>query len=197
MEAVAGPYPAVLRRLEPLTRVGGERELFLSTRSSWTAYFQNGTVLRERVSPVMLLCRWLKCRGLVVTSIPETAYSEGGIQFQLLRYHPTREIEFQRTVYAVNESGTWRFGLKGEPQPFEEPEQYKRRRIIDRFTCDMLERYCAAVGVRLFDPEFYGPDGYLISRAGDGRGMTIEAAQRMLGIHPCGEGARESDQDLE
>jgi hypothetical protein len=118
----------------------------------------------------------------VINAIPETPYSEGSVQFQLLRYHPTREIEFQRVVYSTNESGTWRFKASGEPLPFEELEQYTHRRIIDRFTCDMLQRYCAAVGIRLFDPEFYGPGGYLISRGGEERGMTFEAARQILGI---------------
>src|SRR5262249_22196208 len=41
-------------------------------------------------------------------------------------------------------------------------EKYKAKRIRDRFTDDLLEEYCLALGIRLFDAEFYGPWGVLI-----------------------------------
>jgi hypothetical protein len=70
--------------------------------------------------------------------------------------HQTTWLNQERAVVAMNDGGSWLFSTDGTPQPFEEPESYKARRIADRFTDDMLERYCKALGIRLFDESFYG-----------------------------------------
>ena len=54
----------------------------------------------------------------------------------------------------------WVFISEGEVQPFEEPERYTERRIRDRLTSDMLERYCQAMGVDIFNANAYGPVSY-------------------------------------
>jgi hypothetical protein len=47
--------------------------------------------------------------------------------------------------------------VEGDPLPFEKPEYYQARRVRDRFTDAMLEEYCRALGIDLFNENFYGP----------------------------------------
>ena len=62
----------------------------------------------------------------------------------------------------MHDEEKWIFETEGEIQPFERVEKYKAKRIQDRFTDDLLEEYCLALGIRLFDAEFYGPRGVLV-----------------------------------
>jgi hypothetical protein len=84
------------------------------------------------------------------------------VQFELFADHPTDFLNYERTITVTKEATRWEFEADGTVQPFERTEKYKERRIKDRFTPEMLEEYCAALGIRLFDPAFYGPDGWLI-----------------------------------
>jgi len=68
----------------------------------------------------------------------------------------------------MNDGGRWEFWARGTPQIYEEIDRYRERRIIDRFTPEMLSRYCEALGLRVFDWGFYGGDG-------------------IIGIHPIAE----------
>jgi len=60
----------------------------------------------------------------------------------------------------------WSFSESGEVQPFEEVDQYKKRMIQERFTVDMLERYCKALGIELNRADFYGPHGCVARTTG-------------------------------
>ena len=76
----------------------------------------------------------------------------------------------------------------GTEQAFEEVDAYQARRVRDRFTSAMLERYCQALGIAVFDPSFYGPDAVLVEStvpmAPDGMVMTLQQAQAWLEIVP-------------
>jgi hypothetical protein len=58
----------------------------------------------------------------------------------------------------------------------------------DRLTSAMLERYCQALGIDVFDPSFYGPDAVLVEStvpmAPDGMVMTLQQVQDWLEIVP-------------
>lgn len=56
---------------------------------------------------------------------------------------------------AAHRESRWEFVEQGEPFPFEEVEQYQARRIKDRLTPEMVERYCGHLGIALFNPDFY------------------------------------------
>lgn len=80
--------------------------------------------------------------------------------------HDCRKEENKvRYVYALRES-RWEFREYGERLPFEEVENYTARKIRDRLTLPMLERYCHHFGIRLLDPDFYSGDGYIIHDTG-------------------------------
>ena len=195
---VAGPLPVLLRRLEPLTLGVRQRELVLATRSPWTAYFDNGGQGPDPIGPVAHLCRTKKWEGLAVTCVPNTLASEsrvargryGAVMFEMFGPEPTEWLNSIRAIAAANDGGRWVFHSSGTLQPFEEPERYTAGRIADRFTAEMLEEYCAALGVRYVDPDFYGPNGLLLEvrhpLATGARliSMTLAEAQERLGISP-------------
>lgn len=53
---------------------------------------------------------------------------------------------------------TWNFVDHGEPLPFEDTRHYTAKKVQDCFTQQLLIRYCAALGLRPFDADFYAPD---------------------------------------
>ncbi|WP_157362225.1 hypothetical protein [Haloechinothrix halophila] len=57
----------------------------------------------------------------------------------------------RRLIYAMSDRGRWSFDTEGEPFDFEETENYSKRRIRDRFTPEMLERYLIALGVPMLE----------------------------------------------
>jgi hypothetical protein len=190
------PFPRVLRRLEPLTLGVRQRELLLATESPWTAYFDNVAQGPDPFGPVSYLCEVLKCRGLIVSCVPNTISKEaqggegryGGVQFQVLGPERTEFLNIVRSVSLTNDGGKWVFDAAGTIQPYEKPECYTARKIADRFTPEMLEEYCAALGVRYFDPSFYGSNGLLLEVREPVPPdlkvprMTLAEAQRRLGI---------------
>src|SRR5947208_1271478 len=90
---------------------------------------------------------------------------------------------------AVTHDGDRRvFTLTGTQQVFEEPDAYNARQVRDRFTSDMLERYCQALGIDVFNPEAYGPDSVFlespVSIPPQAVVMTLSQAQAWLEIDP-------------
>ena len=158
-----------LLRLEPLI-TPPRRELLVKTKSSWTAYFDNGTNGGDPTGPIGYLAQRLKCRGLAVRCVPHTLRDEssdakgtyGSMQFGLFAPEPREWLNYERAITAANDGGKWVFITTGTIQPYETPERYNAKRIRDRFTDEMLEDYCRALGIELFDPDFYGPEGLLV-----------------------------------
>jgi len=167
---VSEAFPEILRRLEPLRSGIPTRELVLETRSSWTAYFANGIGGGDPTTPVSYLSRTLGCRGVTARAMPHTVDlfegrcgRHGSLQFQLFGPRRTEFLNYVRTIDLTHDGSAWQFSANGEPQPYETTEQYRARRKTDRFTSEMLESYCRALGIELFEPSFYGPRGVLIS----------------------------------
>lgn len=163
------PLEDSLAHLEPLM-TPPRNHLLLRTQSSWAAYFNNGINGGDPAGFIGYMSERLHCRGLAVTCIPHVppADNEGddttydAVRFEL--YAPTKQewLNIERSVAVVNDAGEWTFKTTGTPRSFEKLEQYEARAIKDRFTSEMLEEYCAALGIRAFDDDFYGPEGLLI-----------------------------------
>jgi len=164
---LAEPFPKVLHRLEPLTQAVAPRNLLLATRSGWTAYFDNGWRGTDAGPPVGYLTTVLKCRGLAVTCVPHTVSKQdrkrvmryGAVQFHLFGPEERECGNYIRAIDAVNDGGRWVFETSGTMRAFEQPERYEERLIRHRFTADMLEAYCASLGVLYFDPDFLRSSG--------------------------------------
>jgi hypothetical protein len=160
------------RRLEPL-QSPQNRYLILETKSPWTAVFSNGLRTADVTSAVLHLCQVLDTFGLEVTCIPDRSQLEregealriyGAVGFTLSGSKKTDWLNRVRHVSAMNDGGNWIFDAEGEEQPYEQLEKYAQRKIADRFTPEMLESYCLALGIDLFNPDFYGRKGVLVNQ---------------------------------
>ena len=160
---IRGGLRDALEALLPLTDMGVTRELLVPTRGRWTAYFANFVLGSDPFGPMSYAAKSLGCRTLRVAAVLNTINGKRGRYGAtvLVLYGPD-EVDFDnavRRVEMVNDSGRWMFRTNGEPFPFEETERYSERRVRDRFTPEMLERYLAALGIHAFDESFYMPDG--------------------------------------
>lgn len=195
MSRPADGFPDVLRRLEPLTGGSTPREVLVRAGPRWTAYFDNSLQGTDAVSTIGCLAETVKCQGLAIDVVPHTLGIPGpedgrmgGVQFQLFGPLKTDFINYVRTVSAAYDGSKWLFTLAGTEQAFEETEAYRARRVRDRFTSQMLERYCRALGIEVFDPSAYGPEAVLfesqVIMAPHGLVMSLEQAQERLEIVP-------------
>lgn len=187
------PLEQSLLKMEPLTTPHRKR-LLISTQSIWTAYFDNGINGGDPFTPIGYLSQQLRCRGLAVTCVPHTLVNDskdargtyGAVQFRLFAPEPRDFLNIERSIVAMNDGGKWIFETSGSAQLFERVERYKAKRIRDRFTDELLEEYCQALGIKLFDSDFYGPAGVLIEildpiPAGQ-TVLTLTDARRRLGF---------------
>lgn len=188
------PLEEALLKLDPLI-TPHTKQLLMSTQSAWTAYFDNGINGGDPSPPIGYLSGRLHCRGLAISCVPQTLVSEdkdergtyGAVQFELFAPEPREWLNCERSIVAMNDGGKWIFATRGNVQPFERIERYKARRIRDRFTDDLLEEYCQALGIRLFDSEFYDPAGVLIEenlghRKKEPRVLTLTEARWRIGL---------------
>jgi hypothetical protein len=193
---VRGTLPEMLATLEPLTTHARPRELLIQTANpGWTAYFDCGADGTDGVSFVGHLTRTLKCRGVIVSSIPHTFGTAleqpgrlGAVQFELLGPDDTEFLNYVRTISVAHDGNRWHFEAGGTTQDFEVISHYSARRIKDRFTSGILKEYCQALGLSPFDPTFYEAMGSLveiqITLSDQALSLSLEQAQKRIGIKP-------------
>jgi hypothetical protein len=87
-------------------------------------------------------------------------------------------------VSIANDVGGWQFAAEGELQVYEQLECYRKRKVMERFTPDMLASYCTALGIDLFNSDFYGEQSlsHHIKRKGTG-GPYMSIAEARSHIH--------------
>lgn len=191
----AGSFPGCLRLLEPLVGGAWPRELLVGTRGGWTAYFDCLLRGTDAVSAVGYLARTVGCQGLAISSVPHTAGLPGvghgqfgAVQFEMFGPLRTKFVNYVRTVSASHDGSRWAFSATGTEQWFEETDAYRARRVRDRFTSEMLERYCMALDLDVFNPASYGPRSVLVRSEvpvpAGAHVMSLEQAQYWLGIVP-------------
>jgi hypothetical protein len=170
---VSGSLEQALSTLLPMTSPETRRELFIPTRSPWTAYVENGWGGTDAGSVMRYMARTLGCRGLRVVAVPHTLREDkgryGAVMLEVYGPHQTAFLNYVRALGASNDGGRWVFDQSGEPFPFEKVEQYQARRVRDRFTFDMLKEYLHHLGLSPFEEDFYLPEGasaWLVERTG-------------------------------
>ncbi len=187
---VSGTLEQALSSLLPLTSGETQRELFIPTRSAWTAYVENGWTGTDAASPMSYMAQRLSIRCLRVVAVPHTLHKHQGGRYgavMLDMFGPEKLekiLNYVRSIYAANDGGRWVFGHSGEPFPFEQVEKYQARRVRDRFTFEMLKDYLRHLGLAPFEEDFYMPPGsraWLIQKTGPfttvGREYTLEEAR--------------------
>lgn len=188
-------FPGALRSLEPLTGGIRPRELLVAFSDRWTAYFDCSLQGTDAVTTIGHLSRTVGRDGLVITTVPHTIGARGikngrpgSLQFELFGPLPTDFLNYVRSIAVSHDGSKWTFSAAGTVQPFEETDAYRSRRIRDRFTSEMLERYCQALGLRVFDPASYGPDCVLIRTPAEapsgGYVLALDQVQEWLEIVP-------------
>ncbi|HLM48501.1 MAG TPA: hypothetical protein VK458_31845 [Myxococcaceae bacterium] len=170
---VSGPLEQTLSSLLPMTSPETRRELFIPTRSPWTAYVENGWGGTDAASVMGYMAQTLGCRGLRVVAVPHTLRKDkgrhGAVMLEVYGPHQTAFLNYVRALGASNDGGRWVFDQSGEPFPFEKVERYQARRVRDRFTFDMLEEYLHHLGLSPFEEDFYLPEGapaWLVEKTG-------------------------------
>lgn len=193
---LSGGLPSMLTQLEPLVSGSRPRELLVETAGdTWTAYFDCLLMGTDAVSFTGHMCTLLKCHGVAIRSQPHTIGTRfeapgryGAVQFELYGPERTAFLNHRRSISAAHDGSKWRFDSWGAIQPYEQVAAYEARRARERFTSEMLAAYCAAIGVRPFDPDFYGSRGILFESdvviAPEAIVLNLGALQRSMGIVP-------------
>lgn len=195
VEEVTDGFPQALRSLEPL--IGGvrPRELLVEASDGWTAYFDCSIRGTDAVSTVGYLAQEVGCQGLAIRTVPHTVGLPGvkngrfgSVQFEMFGPLQTEFLNYVRSIEATFDGSRWVFGATGTEQWFEEADAYRARRIRDRFTSAMLERYCKALDLDVFDATAYGPRAVLIRShveiPPNALVMSLDQAQQWLEIMP-------------
>lgn len=157
-EIVDGSLEKKLRALRPLN---ARKNLVTQTKDGGIAYFSNNPVTPTVDSEPNLWSEKFNLRQIwIMIDDVQTSDHVGSVQFNYRDYSITPNRK--RSVYAYKD-GRWSFDQHWEPFPFEDLEAYKARRIKDRLTPDMVERYCQEFGIEPFDPDFYEGKGFVMS----------------------------------
>lgn len=187
------PLSESLLALEPLTSPL-DRYLLTETRSGWSAIFANGLRVNDVYSPVAYLPTIMGCRGLDVRCAPDSSACTdrdalqvyGAVSFGLYGPNETDWLNRIRSISVANDVSGWAFTALGEVQPYEQVENYGKRKIANRFTPEMLESYCAALGIDLFNADFYGGQCLLehrIAVQGAVQGPKMSIAEARSHVH--------------
>lgn len=153
----------LLPALLPLTKWGRLRKLLVPVGSEWVAYFDSDYDGADVGGSIRHMSRIIGCEYVRAGAKPfedsrnSTQRGLGAIIFGWAR--PGHVIRY---IQLNEDQPRWEIHFMGEVQPFEETERYAERRIRNRFDSAMLERYCRAIGIDIFTPEAYGPEGVVI-----------------------------------
>lgn len=145
-------------------RVPGSKYLITTTDSQWTACFSES---HDVTSLVGHMSEVLFCDALEICALSpngkkgEEDFYYPACQFVLYSDGTDNILNIKRSIVCMNDGGRWIFETYGEVQPFEEIDEYSAKRVRDRFTIEMLDRYCQALGINALDSSFYGRDGLL------------------------------------
>lgn len=191
---VHGGFPDMLAHLEPLN-ILRNRELLVPVAPDWTAYFDCSPGGTDSASAIGVLTLRAHATGFFIHCLPHITGPRrgqirrmGSVTFSMLAPFPTGRMNYVRTIQAVYSGSRWEFFLIGTEQPFEEVDRYGARKVRDRFTPDMLERYCQALGVDVFNLQAYGDSGILIESKvvtpNPIETWTLAQVQSMRGIVP-------------
>lgn len=158
---IVGDLETVFRAMFPLVRVSRTSYLFIGTRTSWTAFFDN-SVAGADLNCVPVLCERMNCRAVRVDAVKHTLKKDLGTSgcTQLSVFKPETQTGKSpaytrvRWLYCGYEA-KWEFLQDGVPYPFENTANYSVKPIRDRFTPAMLSEYLQHFDIELFDKDFY------------------------------------------
>lgn len=160
---------SLTEKLDLLLPLDGQKRLLTETADGKIAVFSNMPHGDGSSDAAYLAAVFKKVRIMVTMTTPGMVGEVeklGSTQFGWEDYgNNVRQKpggQKHRSISAHKES-RWEWHEGGDPFPWEEFETYKERRIKDRMTPEMVERYCRHFGIELFDPDYYAGRATLIS----------------------------------
>lgn len=192
VDVVDRPFPMSLCALLPLEVGRRSRALLVRQTNGWTAYFDCLATGTDPVSAMIAIARTSQCDAVAIRSEPTTPRRFGSVQFEIYGAKPTHFLNIVRSVAVYQDTAGWEFSASGEVQPFERTEAYVSRDRRHRFTSDLLNEYCNALGFAPFDERAYR-DSALVSATAppDSDIVSLREAKELHGIgggvDPCGE----------
>lgn len=180
-----------LASLEPLVTGHTPRELLVE-HGSWSAYFDCSLFGTDAAPVVSYLARELACRGVAIDVTPHSldrlrgVGRPGAVKWELFGPNQTDFLNYIRTVALVHNGRKWEFEAHGQVQAYEDVERYRRLKTSERFGPDLVEAYCADLGLNIFDTNSYGPACVLIKNPSPvpqgAREMTLAEARAWMQI---------------
>jgi len=180
------PIEESLASLEPIG--GPTKFLLFETVDRRTVLFN--TIISFVELPTSYAMDQLGVSSYYICNVPNTISKDqrsGAWGARKLEYRvPGNTIVQEPTfgIHLINDCGRWCFYRNGEKQPFEDENAYKAWRKRDRFTEKMLIEYCQALGIPVYDSEFYTDNCIIIegkSHANE-KGYSYEEAAIKLRI---------------
>jgi len=154
--------------MEPLGPPHG-KFLLIKTRDGRTAIFTN-TLFEVVELPTWNAAEDLGVSGYYVCRVPNTisrdqisgAYGGRKLEFRTPETPFNQEPKFG--IHLINDAGRWYFYRYGEKRSFEDEQAYKVFRKRDRFTVEMLVKYCRELGIPVYDKAWYSNKCIIIER---------------------------------
>ena len=166
---ITGDLRDILESLLPLTDCEIRRTVFVDTSAHrWCAYFDNRVTGPDAGTLIPELGSLIGCRGICSLAQPETKINMAreGAAVAMEVYSPDVPEEPERSISVYQQGGSWSFSDSGESYPFEHVERYGERRTENRFTPELLCEYLSHFGIEFLNPDFYGPEAYLVEVEG-------------------------------
>jgi hypothetical protein len=176
-----------LAALEPLACPA--KFLLVETVDGRTVIFRNSWASVLEL-PIWNAAQDLKISAYHICNIPNTIsrdHRSGAWGARVLEYRtPDNPYNQEPTfgVHLVNDAGRWRFYRFGEKLDFEDQQGYKAIRKPNRFTVEMLVRYCRELGIPVYDRNWYSSKWMIIERKlrPNEKGISYQEAAAKLRI---------------
>jgi hypothetical protein len=149
------PLVDLLGTLPPL-EMPYRRRLLVGSTGRWTAIFDNSRGGGDPFPPASFLSGTAGVRGVAASHTPREQYAYPATQLHLFGPTGKPPLMYVRTITAgIFDEGRWQFEVRGTPQPFEDLQRYKARRVQDRFDRALLLEYLEALDIRADDADWY------------------------------------------
>jgi hypothetical protein len=182
-----GSIDEALASMEPLGPYN--KFLLMRARDGRTVLFTN-TFFAAVELPTSYAAENLGVSSYTVCNVPNTisrdersgAYGARKVEFRTADNPITEEPVFG--VQVMNDAGRWCFYRSGEKRDFEDHKAYKAVRKANRFTVEMLVKYCRELGIPVYDRKWYSNKWIVIEGKlrPDEHGMSYEEAAVKLRI---------------
>ena len=156
---VQGSLEQVVRQLEPLSMPTRERYLFIPCKNNWTLVRDNGVVGSDAVSLLHGTVSRTRQQGVrLCVNAPLDAERRRrqirSVIWEVFEVGDGIAAKSRRSL-AVQKTSSWHWVSTGNPLVFEDTAAYSAKKIGDRFTPEMLDRYAQAMGIDAFNEKFY------------------------------------------